>query len=109
MCCFRWSRDAALFRALGALVDELPPGPDGVPKLLPRRDVATVDAILLREAPAADDADTLRPIKRLQDAGVHFMDNDVLRSARNRCRAAACRSCAATLYRITSRRLCRSV
>ena len=53
--------DAALFRALGALVDELPPGPDGVPKLLPRRDVATVDAILLREAPSADDADTLYP------------------------------------------------
>ncbi len=74
--------DAALFRALGALVDELPPGPDGVPKLLPRRDVATVDAILLREAPSADDADTLYLIKRLQDAGVHFlMDDDVLREA----------------------------
>merc|ERR1719313_2060525 len=74
--------DAALFRALGALVDELPPGPDGVPKLLPRRDVATVDAILLREAPSADDADTLYLIKRLQDAGVHFlMDDAVLREA----------------------------
>ena len=74
--------DAALFRALGALVDELPPGPDGVPKLLPRRDVATVDAILLREAPSADDADTLYLIKRLQDAGVHFlMDEAVLKDA----------------------------
>jgi (E)-4-hydroxy-3-methylbut-2-enyl-diphosphate synthase len=50
--------------------------------LLPRRDVATVDAILLREAPSADDADTLYLIKRLQDAGVHFlMDDDVLKEA----------------------------
>ena len=57
-------------------------GPDGVPKLLPRRDVATVDAIVLREAPAPDDAATLYLIKRLQDAGVHFlMDDHVLRTA----------------------------
>ena len=74
--------DAALFRALGALVDELPPGPDGLVSILPRRDVATVDAILLREVPESDDVNTLNLIKRLQDAGVHFlMDDAVLRTA----------------------------
>merc|ERR1719201_1439237 len=61
--------DAALFRALGALVDELPPGPDGVPKLLPRRDVATVDAILLREAPSP-----------LKEGGVPIVRCDALKT-----------------------------
>jgi len=58
--------DAALFRALGAATT------DGAP-VLPRRDIATVDAVLLREPPAAGDAAALDLCRRLVSAGVHFV------------------------------------
>mmetsp|Transcript_22237 Transcript_22237/g.66763 ORF Transcript_22237/g.66763 Transcript_22237/m.66763 type:complete len:747 (+) Transcript_22237:58-2298(+) len=61
--------DSALFRALGAKVLE---GPGGG-AALPQRDIATVDAIFLREPPAADDAASLDLVRRLQSAQIHFV------------------------------------
>ena len=40
---------------------------------LPFKDVATVDSLLLREPPAADDAEARQTIKRMQDVAIHFI------------------------------------